>query len=213
MKNNNISRKDRLKSKSQAPANYLIVCEGKKTEPNYFNGLKKKINEKYGNKIDVLISNIDIKGTGMNTTSLVKYTQKTVNHANKVYGQVWVVFDKDDYNDEQFNSAIDNCNYNVAWSNPNFELWLLAHFKKVSRYVSKDDVIQELSKEFQKKGLGDYTKNDTDIFDKVTSEGKLHTAIKNCEYMEELNKEGQASQINPMTKVYKIVDGSKEYLE
>ena len=213
MKNNNISRKDRLKSKRQAPANYLIVCEGKKTEPNYFNGLKKKINEKYGNKVDVLIPNIDIKGTGMNTTSLVKYTQKTVNHANKVYGQVWVVFDKDDYNDEQFNSAIDNCNYNVAWSNPNFEIWLLAHFKKVSRYVSKDDVLQELSKEFQKNELGDYAKNDIDVFDKVTSEGKLHTAIKNCEYMEELNKDGQASQRNPMTKVYKIVDGLKEYLE
>lgn len=213
MKNNNISRKDRLKSKRQAPANYLIVCEGKKTEPNYFNGLKKKINEKYGNKVDVLIPNIDIKGTGMNTTSLVKYTQKTVNHANKVYGQVWVVFDKDDYNDEQFNSAIDNCNYNVAWSNPNFELWLLAHFKKVNRYVSKDVVLQELSKEFQKKSLGDYNKKDTNIFDKVTSEGKLHTAIKNCEYMEELNKDGQASQRNPMTKVYKIVDGLKEYLE
>ena len=213
MKNNNISRKDRLKSKRQAPANYLIVCEGKKTEPNYFNGLKKKINEKYGNKVDVLIPNIDIKGTGMNTTSLVKYTQKTVNHANKVYGQVWVVFDKDDYNDEQFDLAVDNCNYNVAWSNPNFELWLLAHFKKVNRYISKDDVLQELSKEFQKKCLGDYTKNDTNIFDKVTSEGKLHTAIKNCEYMEELKKDGQASQRNPMTKVYKIVNGLKEYLE
>lgn len=213
MKNNNISRKDRLKSKRQAPANYLIVCEGKKTEPNYFNGLKRKINEKYGNKVDVLIPNIDVKGTGMNTTSLVKYTQKTVNHANKVYGQVWVVFDKDDYNDEQFDLAIDNCNYNVAWSNPNFELWLLAHFNKVNRYVSKDDVLQELGKEFQKKGLGNYTKNDTNIFDKVTSEGKLHTAIKNCEYMEELNKDGQASQRNPMTKVYKIVDGLKEYLE
>ena len=213
MKNNNISRKDRLKSKRQAPANYLIVCEGKKTEPNYFNGLKKKINQKYGNKVDVLIPNIDIKGTGMNTTSLVKYTQKTVNHANKVYGQVWVVFDKDDYNDEQFDLAVDNCNYNVAWSNPNFELWLLAHFKKVNRYISKDDVLQELSKEFQKKCLGDYTKNDTNIFDKVTSEGKLHTAIKNCEYMEELKKDGQASQRNPMTKVYKIVNGLKEYLE
>ena len=213
MKNNNISRKDRLKSKRQAPANYLIVCEGKKTEPNYFNGLKRKINERYGNKVDVLIPNIDIKGTGMNTISLVKYTQKTVNHANKVYGQVWVVFDKDDYNDEQFDLAIDNCNYNVAWSNPNFELWLLAHFKKINRYVSKDDVLQELSKEFQQKGLGDYTKNDTNIFDKVTGEGKLHTAIKNCEYMEELNKDGQASQRNPMTRVYKIVDGLKEYLE
>lgn len=89
----------------------------------------------------------------------------------------------------------------------------MAHFKKINRYVSKDDVLQELGKEFQKKGLGNYTKNDTNIFDKATSEGKLHTAIKNCEYMEELNKEGQASQRNPMTKVYKIVDGLKEYLE
>ncbi len=196
-----------------APANYLIVCEGKQTEPNYFNGLKQVINKKYGNKVDVLIPSIDVKGTGMNTTSLVKYTQRTINHSNKVYGQVWVVFDKDDYNDEQFESAIKNCDYNIAWSNPSFELWLLAHFKKVSRYISKDDVLKELNKEFQKKGIGDYTKNDKNIFDKVTNKGKLHTAIKNSEYMEELNKDKQASQRNPMTKVYKLIDGLKEYLE
>ena len=214
MKNNrNISRKDRLKSKRLAPANYLIVCEGKQTEPNYFNGLKKKINEKYGSKVDVLIPNIEIKGTGENTTALVKYTDKFVNYSNKRYGQVWVVFDKDDYSDEQFDKAIKTRDYNVAWSNPNFELWLLSHFKKVNRYISKDNVLQELSKEFQKKGLGEYTKNDTNIFEKATSEERLHTAIKNCEYMEELNKDGQASRKNPMTKVYKIIDGLKEYLE
>jgi len=213
MRDNEYSRKSKLKSKRLAPANYLIVCEGKQTEPNYFNGLKKKINEKYANKVDVLIPSIEVKGTGKNTTDLVNYTDKFVNYSNKRYGQVWVVFDKDDYNDEQFDSAIKNCDYNVAWSNPNFELWILSHLKKVSRYVSKDDVLQELRQEFQKKGLGDYTKNDTNIFDKVTGEGKLHTAIKNCEYMEELNKDGQASQRNPMTRVYKIVDGLKEYLE
>ena len=213
MKNNkNISRKDRLKSKRLAPANYLIVCEGKQTEPNYFNGLKKKINKNYGSKVDVLIPNIEIKGTGENTTALVKYTDKFVNYSNKRYGQVWVVFDKDDYSDEQFDKAIKTCDYNVAWSNPNFELWLLSHFKKVNRYISKDNVLQELSKEFQKKGLGEYTKNDTNIFEKVTSEERLHTAIKNCEYMEELNKDGQESRRNPMTKVYKIIDGLKEYL-
>ena len=213
MKNNNITRKDKLKSKRQAPANYLIVCEGKKTEPNYFNGLKRKINEKYGNKVDVLIKNIDVQGTGMNTTSLVKYTQKKVNQSSKVYGQVWVVFDKDDYNDDQFDSAIKTCDYNVAWSNPNFELWLLAHFKKINRYISKDDVLQELNKEFQNNGLGNYNKSDTEIFYKVTSDARLHTAINNCEYMEELNETGQASKRNPMTRVYKIVDGLKEYLE
>lgn len=31
--------------------------------------------------------------------------------------------------------------------------------------------------------------------------------------MEELNKDGQVSQRNPMTRVYKIVDRLKEYLE
>ena len=213
MKSQEYSRKSKFKSKRLAPANYLIVCEGKQTEPNYFKGLKKKINDKYGRKVDVLIPEIDIKGTGRNTTDLVNYTDKYVNYANKRYGQVWVVFDKDDYSDEQFDSAIKNCDYNVAWSNPNFELWLLSHFKKVNRYVSKDDVLQELSKEFQKNGLDEYTKNDENIFDKVTKDGKLHTAIRNCEYMESLNEDGQASQRNPMTKVYKIVDGLKEYLE
>ena len=213
MKNSNISRKDKLKSKRRAPANYLIVCEGKKTEPNYFNGLKKQINEKYGSKVDVLIPNIEVKGTGRNTTDLVKYTQKFVNYASKVYGQVWVVFDKDDYNDAQFNQAIANCDYNACWSNPNFELWLLVHLKKVTKYISKDDILDELNKEFQKNGLGTYSKNDPNIFQKVTKDGKLHTAIENCKQMEELSKGGQASDRNPMTKVYKIVDGLKEYLE
>ena len=214
MKNNNsISRKDRRKSRRLAPANYLIVCEGKQTEPNYFNGLKRKINEKYGNKVDVLIPNIEIKGTGMNTVSLVKYAEQKVNHSGKMYAQVWVVFDKDDYSDNQFNSAIENSNYNVAWSNPNFELWLLSHFKRVNRYISKDNVLDELNKEFQKNGLGEYSKNDPNIFEKITSDGKIHTAIEICEYMESLDKDGQASQRNPMTKVYKIVDGLKEYLE
>ena len=69
-----------------APANYLIVCEGKQTESNYFNGLKKAINKKYGNKVEVLIPSIDVKGTGMNTTSLVKYTQKIINYYMYKFG-------------------------------------------------------------------------------------------------------------------------------
>lgn len=213
MRDKEHSRKSKLRSKKLAPANYLIVCEGKQTEPNYFNGLRKKINEKYGSKVDVLIPNIEVKGTGKNTTDLVKYTDKYVNYANKRYGQVWVVFDKDDYSDEQFDKAIRTCDYNVAWSNPNFELWLLSHLKRVSRVISKDEILDELGKEFQKYGLGTYKKNDDKIFEKVTSDGKLYTVIKNCEYMETLNKDGEAAQRNPMTKVYKIVDGLKEYLE
>ena len=195
-----------------APANYLIICEGIQTEPNYFNGLKQEINKKYGRKVDVLIPNIDVKGTGMNTISLINYAKKKVNQANKIYGQVWVVFDKDDYSDKQFNMAIQECDYNVAWSNPNFELWLLSHLKKVTRCISKDEILKELEKEFQKNGLGEYQKNDNKIFEKITKDGKILKAINNCKQMEELNGCGQASQRNPMTKVYKIVEDLKEYL-
>ncbi len=153
MKDKEYSRKSKLKSKRLAPANYLIVCEGKQTEPNYFNGLKKKINEKYGNKVDVLIPSIEVKGTGKNTTDLVNYTDKFVNYSNKRYEQVWVVFDKDDYSDDQFDKAIRTCDYNVAWSNPNFELWILSHLKRITKYISKDDILKELNKEFQKMDL------------------------------------------------------------
>ena len=31
--------------------------------------------------------------------------------------------------------------------------------------------------------------------------------------MELLNKEGQASKRNPMTKAYKVIEGLKEYLD
>ena len=124
-----------------------------------------------------------------------------------------MVFDKDDYSDEQFNKAVENCDYNACWSNPNFELWLLSHLKKVTKYVSKDNILDELNKEFQRNGLGEYNKNDADIFKKITKDGKIHCAIKNCEYMENLNEAGQSSERNPMTKVYKIVSELTEYLD
>jgi len=208
MKNKEFKRKKR----KQAPTNYLIVCEGKQTEPNYFNGLKQEINKKYGTKVDLLIPNIEIRGTGKNTKDLVNYTKKYVNHSNKIYGEIWVVFDKDDYNDKQFDEAIKNCEYNVAWSNPNFELWLLSHLKKIDRYISKENILYELEKEFNKQGLGHYKKNDEKIFEKITKNNKIQAAIKNCECMEKLNKKGLPHERNPMTTVYKIINGLTQYV-
>lgn len=44
---------------------FLIVTEGKRTEPLYFKGLQRKINEKMGGRIDVIESpTIDIFGEG-----------------------------------------------------------------------------------------------------------------------------------------------------
>lgn len=69
--------------------NYFLylISEGKETEPNYYNGIKQKINEKFGDRINVVPA-IKVKGTGLNTESLVKYAKQCINQSPKVYGQV-----------------------------------------------------------------------------------------------------------------------------
>lgn len=212
MRNKERSR-NKVESKKLAPPNYLIICEGKETEPNYFNGFKKQINEKFGDRISVIPA-IKVKGTGLNTESLVKYTKQYINKSPKVYGQVWVVFDKDDYTDEQFNNAIRLNEYNSAWSNPNFEIWLLSHFKKINTPLSKADSMKELKKEFQNANLGNYSKNDKEIFEKVTNDKRLETAINNCkEIYEQFKCVSTEASKNPCTTVFMLVEDLSEYLK
>ena len=104
----------------------LIVCEGERTEPNYFKSFK--ILSK-----DVL--EIDIKGEGRNTLDLVEQALviKRDNEKKKeiIYDQVWVVFDRDSFPHGQFNSAIKKARSNglrVAYSNECFEVWYYLHF-------------------------------------------------------------------------------------
>jgi hypothetical protein len=47
---------------------YLIVCEGEKTEPHYFEALKRQL----PNAVAEVVT-IDIDGAGMNTRSLVEF--------------------------------------------------------------------------------------------------------------------------------------------
>ena len=213
MRNNNKSR-NKVAIKKLAPPNYLIICEGKETEPNYFNGLKQKINEKFEDRVRIIVPSIKVKGTGLNTESLVKYAKKYINQSPKVYGQVWVVFDKDDYTDEKFNNAIKLNEYNSAWSNPNFEIWLLSHFKKIDMPLSKNDALKELKKQFQNSNLGKYSKNDKEIFEKITKDNRLETAINNCkEIYEQFKSISTEASKNPCTTVFMLVEDLSEYLK
>ena len=95
----------------------LIVCEGENTEPSYFRQFR--------------LSSATIKaiGEGYNTTSLVNRAMHIANQDR--YDQVWCVFDKDDFNDIDFNNAINIAkanNFGVAYSNQAFEYWLILHF-------------------------------------------------------------------------------------
>ncbi len=97
---------------------FLIVCEGKKTEPQYF--------QKFRGPFSIL----DIRGTGCNTVSLVEHAIKCSSEDR--YDQIWCVFDRDSFSSDIFNRALllaRQNNFFVAYSNEAFELWYILHFE------------------------------------------------------------------------------------
>ena len=84
---------------------FLIVTEGKCTEPLYFKGMQKLIQEKVGGVVDIIEQPlIDVHGEGCSTTRLVEVADQIIKDAKIIYQNVWIVFDKDDFDD--FDQAI-----------------------------------------------------------------------------------------------------------
>lgn len=119
---------------------FLIVTEGEKTETLYFKGIKKLIQEKVGGMVDVFeVPVIDIHGKGSSTGKLIEITERIVKDAKIMYQNIWVVFDKDDF--EDFDQAIKDGaekGYKIAWSNQSFEYWLYLHFNYSDSALHRD---------------------------------------------------------------------------
>lgn len=212
-------RKKRQHEYKNSKANsFLIVTEGKKTEPLYFEGIKKLIKEKIGGVVEVVeVPDIDIYGKGCSTEKLIEVTEKLVKDAKIFYQNVWVVFDKDDF--EDFNQAIKNGEekgYKIAWSNECFEYWLYLHFCYSDSAVNRHDWNKKLDKIFNEYGLGDgtYHKNYEDIYKIVNTFDGVNTAIKNAKRrMSEFRKGiDKPSDYNPGTTVYILVEELNKYL-
>jgi len=203
------------------PFRYLIVCEGEKTEPLYFEGVRKRINDKYGDKIrveDIKAERIDIDGTGRNTEDLVRYTLERRQNAIIPYGHIWCVFDKDSFSDQQFNSAIQKCEsngLNVAWSNEAIELWFILHFEYLNTGITRQQYIEKLDYYFSHYSIneGKYEKNLENIFDVLIETGDINKAIKLAKKLDELYTcDKSPASRKPATKVYQLIEELLEYL-
>lgn len=117
----------------------LIVCEGTKTEPNYFDAFAQK-------QQGIIVYDIEVKGLGRGTKDVVEKAIALKNKNN--YDRVWAVFDKDEFPAKDFNEAIalgDKNGIEVAWSNEAFELWYLYHFQNVTTGVPRKDYEEKIS--------------------------------------------------------------------
>ena len=191
LKNKGISK--RSVGRRDLHPRFLIVCEGEKTEPNYFRRFPVSINVK-------------VKGIGYNTTSLVNEAKKMIKEAEDQraeYTDVWVVFDRDDFPPRDFNNAISMAQdrgIKVAYSNEAFELWYVLHFQYMDNAISR----QQYQKIIAKKLGESYRKNDTLIYGKLSKYQDI--AIRNAErLLEHYKPNHNPAKDNPCTTVYKLV--------
>ena len=160
---------------------------------------------------------IDVYGEGCATGKLIEITERIVKEAKILYQNIWVVFDKDDFND--FDQAIKDGmdkGYKIAWSNQSFEYWLYLHFYYSDSALHRDGWNGKLNDIFKQYNLGNgsYQKNYEDIYKLVDTFDGVNTAIKNAKRRMASFRDGidRPSEYDPGTTVHELLQELKVYL-
>lgn len=185
----------------------LIVCEGERTEPNYFRSFNRFTK---GN----MVYELTLDGGKINTIGVVDKAISLRNQANVPYDRVWAVFDKDSFPAKNFNMAIAKArqkHIECAWSNEAFELWYLYHFHNRITGMSREEYAAAITRavnespQYKKKTPYKYTKNDKNSFETVTTYGSQDNAIHWAEAKHNEYADEKYATHNPCTTVYRLV--------
>jgi hypothetical protein len=189
---------------------FLIVSEGERTEPNYFNHFKTFLPKQ-------LIETINVHGLGDNTVNIVRkaISLRDARKKNVLlpdYDEVWAVYDKDDFPAIRFNNAVKLAAQNKiesGHSNQSFELWYVLHFQFLQNALQRADYITILSKIIKFK----YEKNDLTVIKFLFEKGDVCQAIKWARVLEENSTGATPANSCPTTRVYLLVDRLLEYVK
>ena len=212
-------KKRRQEHMEQKLYRYYIFCEGQQTEPLYFVGFKKLIEENPVYKDMVLI---EIEPCQAETMRVIGTAQDYVKKNKIKKGQIWCVYDKDSFPPEHFNGVVERAEslnkenpelqYHTAWSNECIEFWFLLHFAYYTANNHRDEYKEFLNDKFKGLGIGKYQKNMQDIFSILLEYGNPKLAIR---YAKRIIKDGEGktqTEIAPGTKVYELVEELAKYL-
>jgi len=175
----------------------LIVCEGKKTEPNYFRSFR--------------VTN-DVYGEGIETIRVVEEAIRR-NDTDGPFTQIWCVFDRDDFPPDNFDNAIhmvrsrEQEGFRVAYSNEAFELWYLLHFEYLDSAVRRTHYIEKLDRLIGRQ----YKKGDPEIYALLQHRGNEQLALRFARRLREQNGPNTpCSQRCPETTVDLLVQVLRE---
>nr|VFJ99196.1 MAG: RloB-like protein [Candidatus Kentron sp. LFY] len=182
----------------------LIVCEGQKTEPQYFEDLR----EKY----QLGIVNIEITpAEGSDPLSVVRTAKSRQDSKKKKrkkpFDRVYCVFDRDKHPrfDEasQQIAALQGQGFRSARSWPCFEFWLLLHFRYTRQPFERDGsrTAAQNCENALKSKIKEYRKGKRGMFDELLprleeAKGNAARALKDAE---------STGENNPSTEVHELV--------
>ncbi len=180
----------------------LIVCEGEKTEPNYFYGLRTAYR--------LSSANIVVVPTGRDPLNIVDHAIEELER-DSALTRAYCVFDRDGHAtypaamQKSTGSKLSEMNrLFAADSTPCFEIWPLLHFVySTSPYTSVGGrsagarILTDLQQH-----LPEYTKGYAQVFERL--EPALGQAIQNAKQLTNHNR--NTGSLNPSTKVHELVE-------
>lgn len=130
---------------------FILFCEGKNTEPEYFDAVKRAcvnalIEVEIIRAVGVPYTIAERAGERARSEGLARNSRRQMNSFEET-DQVWAVFDVDEH--PRFNDALLHCKQTgvrVARSNPCFELWLILHEQEYDRYETRQDMQKQLER-------------------------------------------------------------------
>ena len=192
----------------------LIVCEGRKTEPDYFRAL---IDDLQLNTANIRIAENTAGSSPRNVVDFAlseyKKDQKAGKETGEQYDRVYCVFDKDTH--PTYRETLDiirreqqkgrrGCPVHAVTSVPCFEFWLLLHFAKTTKNFDTGhgsicaNVITDLKKYIPAYEKGEMKK----IYQLVKD--RIPKAVARAKQVERHCESGGTDM--PSTKVYTLVD-------
>ena len=175
---------------------FLIVCEGRNTEPEYFNAFR------------LTSAQVRAVGKGLGTVNLVREAvsvRQEEQRKGKIYDQYWVVFDKDDFPDSDFNEAVrlaEAEGFRVAYSNQAFEFWFILHYQLYRGPMHRNQYAEVLTKltgipYAKKAGFA------SELYNLLYE--KMDVAIRNAEVLDAEFAGISPAKAESSTAVYKLV--------
>lgn len=190
---------------------FLIVCEGEKTEPNYFRKFPVPTRPK--------VIDVDIRGVGRTTLSLVEEALRLKEELglkidrDGYKDQIWCVFDRDfkqeNFNAQNYNEAVARARsqrFGVAYSNDAFELWYILHFE----YYESETHRQEYKRILDVRLGHRYEKNSETMYDELKD--KQSIAIKYAKRILESYDSSMTGTHNPSTTVHLLVEELNKFI-